>query len=134
MRVVATPEEMQAAVQSMSDLDLVLLDTAGRSPQDEVKLRELKTFLGEAGADEVHLVLSSAASSATLIRTAERFAGVGVTALILTKLDEAARLGALLPLLRSCKLPLSYLTNGQNVPDDIAPAERRRLARGILAF
>jgi flagellar biosynthesis protein FlhF len=134
MRVVATPEEMRAAVQSMSDLDLVLLDTAGRSPQDEVKLRELKAFLGEAGADEVQLVLSSAASSATLIRTAERFAGVGVTSLILTKLDEAARLGALLPLLRSCRLPLSYLTHGQNVPDDIAPAERRRLARGILAF
>ena len=134
MRVVATPEEMRAAVASMADLDLVLLDTAGRSPQDEVKLRELQALLTVADADEVHLVLSSAASPATLKRTAERFAAVGVTGLILTKLDEAAQLGALLPLLRSCKLPLSYLTNGQNVPDDISSAERRSLARGILGF
>ena len=134
MRVVATPHEMRDAVDSMADLDLVLLDTAGRSPQDEVKLRELKLFLSEAAADEVHLVLSSTASPATLVRTAERFAAVGTTSLVLTKLDEAAGLGNLLPLVRACKLPLSYLTNGQNVPDDIAPADRRRLARDVLGM
>lgn len=134
MRVVATPHEMRDAVASMSNLDLVLLDTAGRSPQDEVKLQELEAFLTEADADEVHLVLSSGASAATLTRTAQRFRGVGATSLILTKLDEAGGLGNILPLLRSCKLPLSYLTNGQNVPDDIAPAERRRLARQVLGW
>ena len=134
MRVVATPHEMRDAVESMSDLDLVLLDTAGRSPQDEVKLRELKLFLAEAAADEVHLVLSSTASPATLLRTAERFSAVGTTSLVLTKLDEAAGLGNLLSLWRACKLPLSYLTNGQNVPDDIAPADRRRLARDVLGM
>ena len=134
MRVVATPHEMHDAVDSMADLDLVLLDTAGRSPQDEVKLRELKLFLSEAAADEVHLVLSSTASPATLVRTAERFSAVGTTSLVLTKLDEAAGLGNLLPLVRACKLPLSYLTNGQNVPDDIAPADRRRLARDVLGM
>lgn len=134
MRVVATPHEMREAVEAMSGLDLVLLDTAGRSPQDEVKLRELKLFLSEAEADEIHLVLSSTASTATLVRTAERFAALGTTALVLTKLDEAGALGSLLPLWRSCKLPLSYLTNGQNVPDDIAPADRRRLAREVLGI
>ncbi len=50
----------------MSDLDLVLLDTAGRSPKDEVKIQELKAFLTEAQADEVHLVLSSVAGASTL--------------------------------------------------------------------
>lgn len=134
MRVVATPHEMREAVEAMSGLDLVLLDTAGRSPQDEVKLRELKLFLSEAQADEIHLVLSSTASTATLVRTAERFSALGTTALVLTKLDEAGALGSLLPLWRSCKLPLSYLTNGQNVPDDIAPADRRRLAREVLGM
>ncbi|HVX59883.1 MAG TPA: flagellar biosynthesis protein FlhF [Pirellulales bacterium] len=134
MQVVSTPGEMREAVDRMADLDLVLLDTAGRSPQDEIKLQELKAFLGEADADEVHLVLSSVSSASALTRTAQRFSGVGATSLILTKLDEAAGLGNLLPLLRSCKLPLSYLTHGQNVPDDIAPAERRRLARSMLAL
>ena len=134
MQVVSAPGEMREAVDRMADLDLVLLDTAGRSPQDEIKLQELKAFLDEADADEVHLVLSSVSSASALTRTAERFSGVGATSLILTKLDEAAGLGNLLPLLRSCKLPLSYLTHGQNVPDDIAPAERRRLAHSMLAL
>ena len=132
MQVVSTPREMREAVERMAHLDLVLLDTAGRSPSDEIKIQELKSFLTEAAADEVHLVLSSVTGAGTLERTAQRFATVGVTSLILTKLDEAMSLGNLLPLLRSSKLPLSYLTDGQNVPDDIAPAERGRLVRRIM--
>ena len=116
----------------MADLDLILMDTAGRSPRDEVKLNELKMFLNEAQADEVHLVLSSVAGAATLQRTAEKFGEIGTTALVLTKLDEATGLGNLLPLLRGSRLPLSYVTNGQNVPDDIAPAEPYKLARLML--
>ena len=68
------------------------------------------------------------------MQTAQRFAAVGTTALILTKLDEATGLGNVLPLVRSCGLPLSYLTDGQNVPDDIETADCRRLARLILAM
>jgi flagellar biosynthesis protein FlhF len=133
MQVVSTPREMRQAARGMSDLDLILMDTAGRSPKDEVKIQELKAFLSEADADEVHLVLSSVAGGRTLQQTAERFAAVGTTALILTKLDEAPGLGSVLPLLRSSRLPLSYLTNGQNVPVDIETADARRVARLILA-
>jgi len=132
MQVVSTPRETRDAVRQMDGLDLVLMDTAGRSPRDEVKIRELKAFLTEAGADEVHLVLSSVAGERTLTQTAQRFAPVGTTALLLTKLDEATGLGNVLPALRASKLPLSYLTNGQNVPDDIETADARRLARMIL--
>jgi flagellar biosynthesis protein FlhF len=63
---------------------------------------------------------------------ADRFAKVGVTSLLLTKLDEATGLGNLLPIMRSSRLPLSYITNGQNVPADIEPADRRKLARAVL--
>ncbi len=132
MQVVSTPREMREAVRRLSGLDLILMDTAGRSPRDDIKIQELKAFLTEAGADEVHLVLSSVAGERTLEQTAERFATVGTTGLILTKLDEATGLGNLLPLLRSKKLPLSYLTNGQNVPDDIEKAQPDRLAQMIL--
>ncbi len=134
MQVVSTPREMREAVRKMSDLDLVLMDTAGRSPRDEVKIQELKAFLSEAGADEVHLVLSSVAGARTLEQTAARFGAVGTTALLLTKLDEATGLGNVLPVLRSSQLPLSYLTNGQNVPDDIETADAQQLARMILAM
>lgn len=132
MEVVSTPREMRAAVDRMADLDLVLLDTAGRSPHDQVKIQELRAFLHEAQADEVHLVLSCVASATTLIRTAERFAAAAPTSLLLTKLDEATGYGQMLELTRAARLPLSYTTHGQNVPDDICIADPQRLARMII--
>ena len=132
MEVVSTPREMREAVCRLSHLDLILMDTAGRSPRDELKLQELKSMLSEAAADEVHLVLSATAGAHALNKTARHFADVGTTALILTKLDEATGLGNLLPLLRGCDLPLSYVTNGQKVPDDIQSADREKLAAATL--
>jgi flagellar biosynthesis protein FlhF len=123
---------MREAVARMNHLDLVLMDTAGRSPRDEVKIQELKSMLGEAEPDEVHLVLSSTAGAKSLIGTAERFADVGTTAMVLTKLDEAHSLGHLVSLARSVRLPVSYLTDGQNVPDDIQVAEARAMAGTLL--
>jgi flagellar biosynthesis protein FlhF len=134
MLVVSSPREMREAVARLADQELILMDTAGRSPRDEVKIHELKAFLTEARANEVHLVLSSVAGASHLERTAEQFSVVGATSLILTKLDEATGLGNLLPLLQHGKLPLSYVTNGQNVPDDIEAADPRRLARYVLGL
>jgi flagellar biosynthesis protein FlhF len=108
------------------------MDTAGRSPRDEVRIRELRSMLAEAEPNEVHLVLSAASSARSLVAAAERFIPVGVTAAIVTKIDEATALGNVLSLARSCNLPFSYLTDGQNVPDDINVAEPRALAQLIL--
>lgn len=132
MQVVVTPRQMREAVHAMANLDLLLIDTAGRSPKDEVKIQELRSFVAEANADEVHLVLSAVTSPSTLSRTAEAFKDVGTSALIITKLDEALSLGNLLPLMQASQLPLSYVTHGQNVPDDIAIAQAARLAQQIL--
>ena len=132
MHVVSTPREMRETVARMNHLDLILMDTAGRSGRDEIRIQELKAFLAEAAADEVHLVLSGVTAARTLEQTAEQFAAVGTTALILTKLDEADRLGKCAAGVRSSGLPLSYLTNGQSVPDDIETADAHRLARLIL--
>jgi len=134
MEVVATPRELHAALDRLSGLELILIDTAGRSPRDELKIQELKSVLGECRADEVHLVLSCVSGGLCLRRTAAQFAALGATALLLTKLDEAVALGGLLPLLRHTRLPLSYLTYGQNVPDDIEVAEGRKLARIMLGL
>jgi flagellar biosynthesis protein FlhF len=132
MEVVSTPKEMRLAIDKFRDMELILIDTAGRSPRDEVKIHELKSFLADAQVDEVHLVLSTVASTRTLRETAERFRVVGTTSLLLTKVDEASVLGPVFELLRSTGLPVSYVTNGQNVPDDIEPARARRLAKMIL--
>ncbi len=132
MKVVTSPREMRRALDELSGLDLVLIDTAGRSPRDELKIQELKSLLAEAQVDEVHLVLSVVASPKSLQATAEKFAPAGTTAMILTKLDEAVGMGSLLSVARRVPLPVSYVTTGQDVPDDIEHASARRVARLIL--
>jgi flagellar biosynthesis protein FlhF len=134
LEVAATPRDVRAAVSRLSEQELILVDTAGRSPRDDVKIQELKSLLAECRADEVHLVLSGVSGGVCLQKTVAQFASVGVTALLLTKLDEAGGLGGLLPLLRGSRLPLSYLTHGQNVPDDIEAADGRKLARIIVGM
>ena len=132
LAVVNDPVEMPRALDELGAVDLVFIDTAGRSPRDEVKIRELAEFLLQARPDEVHLVLSAVAGQRSLRSAVERFAMVQVDHLILTKLDEADSLGGVLAVLSISSRPLSYLTTGQAVPDDIEPADRKRLARLIL--
>jgi flagellar biosynthesis protein FlhF len=132
MKVVTNPLEMRRALDELAGLDLVLIDTAGRSPKDDLQIQELKSLLAEAHVDEVHLVLSLNSNLRGLEATAAKFAAAGTTAMILTKLDEASGMGALLSAARRVPLPISYLTAGQTVPDDIEPAHPRRIARLIL--
>jgi flagellar biosynthesis protein FlhF len=132
LSVVNDPSEMPRALDELGAVDLVFIDTAGRSPRDEVKIRELAEFLLQAKPDEVHLVLSAVAGERSLRSAVDRFAMVQVDRLILTKLDEAESLGGILAVLGLYSRPLSYLTTGQAVPDDIEPADRKRLARLIL--
>jgi flagellar biosynthesis protein FlhF len=132
MEVVATPREMRDAVARLSDQDVVFIDTAGRSPQNDLQIQELKVMLSEARTDEVHLVLSSVASNANLSNIARRFRGVGISSVILTKLDESESMCELIPFFRQEQLPISYMTNGQCVPDDIQVAQRSSLVNGLL--
>jgi flagellar biosynthesis protein FlhF len=132
LAVVNDPSEMARALDELGAVDLVFIDTAGRSPRDEVKIRELAEFLRQARPDEIHLVLSAVAGQRSLKAAVDRFATVQVDRLILTKLDEADSLGGILGVLGMSGRPVSYLTTGQAVPDDIEPADRMRLARLIL--
>jgi flagellar biosynthesis protein FlhF len=132
LAVANAPGEMGRAIDELGDVDIVLIDTAGRSPRDEVKIRELADFLASAQPDEVHLVLSAVAGERCLRAAVERFSLVHADRLILTKLDEADGLGGVLAVLGQADRPVSYLTTGQAVPDDIEHADRARLARLIL--
>lgn len=132
MEVVSTPREMREATARMGDLDLVLMDTAGRSPRDEVRIQELRAMLAEAKPAEVHLVVSAVGGARSLVNIAERFSKVGTSAMIVTKIDEAMTLGNLVTVSRNCELPISYLTDGQNVPDDIRLAKSTDIASLIL--
>jgi flagellar biosynthesis protein FlhF len=92
----------------------------------------LRQFIEAAHPHEVHLVLSATAGEKVLANEAEAFGKVGVDRLILTKIDEAASLGAVMNLLRLVGKPLSFITTGQEVPDHLEMAQPRRLAELML--
>ena len=132
LRVVGSPEDLRDAILGMSDCEFVLVDTAGRSPSDTLKLNELKNFLTVAKPDEVHLVISTTSSEACIESAIARFSDVRVDKIIFTKLDEAVHVGVVLNVIRKVGKSLSYITTGQDVPDDIEVGRGRKLAQLIL--
>lgn len=130
--VAATPAELKKALDKHRDKDLILVDTAGRSPKDQDKLDELKAFFEIEEGMELHLCLSSTTKDQDLEEIVRRFGVLPITKLLFTKLDECATLGCIVNLHLKTKLPLSYFTNGQLVPEDIAVASPRRLANLIV--
>ena len=131
LRTVLSAGEMHQAVYGM-DVDVVLIDSAGRSQNDQPRLNELRAFLTAADADEVHLVVSATASRRTLLTMLNRFATMAPNRLILTKLDEAETFGTILSFPTIGAAPLAYTTMGQDVPDDIEPADPWQLAQRVL--
>jgi flagellar biosynthesis protein FlhF len=132
LKVVLTPTELVAAMKEFADCDTVLIDTAGRSQADQLKLNELAQFIVAGKPTEVHLVLSSTTTQEAMEAALERFAAVRVDQIIFTKLDEAVSFGVLLNVARIAARALSYVTTGQDVPDNIEVGQPRRLARLIL--
>jgi len=127
MEVVEKPAQMQPAIERLGDVDLVLLDTAGRSPSSDARIDQLVDLLRMAQPDETHLVMAATSSVATIQSVLKGFAPAHPTAAILTKLDETTCTAGILSAIAASEdfagIPLSYLTNGQQVPDDIQPAE-----------
>lgn len=130
--VVSAPDQMLPALQRLEHCQLILIDTAGRSPRDQSQLGALSDFLQIASPTQIHLVLSAASSQSHAALALEQFAALDPTHLLLTKLDESPCLGGWYRLLSSGTWPLSYITTGQHVPEDIIVANRRRVASLIL--
>ena len=132
VKVVADVEELREAVDLMREMDFILIDTAGRSPRDTLKLNELRDLLASIKPDEVHLVLSSTGGQDCVELAVQKFSEVRVDKIIFTKLDEAAHVGVVLNVARKLNKTLSYVTTGQDVPDDIEVSRGKRLAQMIL--
>lgn len=126
------PEAARGALDALGAVDVVLVDTPGTSPRDASRVAELGELLAALRPDEVHLTLGASASARGLRAAADRFAPARPGRLILTKLDEAETLGPLLAVLGRADRPVSYLTTGPAVPDDVEAASRGRLARLII--
>ena len=132
VEVASSPTDAARACERLGDVDVILIDTAGRSQNDRMKLSELRAFLAAAEPDETHLVLSATAGARTLAREAESFGALGIDRLVLTKLDEAASFGTLISLVERLGTRVSFLTHGQEVPEHIETARGRRLASLVM--
>ncbi|GAB4246361.1 flagellar biosynthesis protein FlhF [Deferrisoma sp.] len=132
IRVALDRASFVEAVRGYADRELVLVDTAGQSPRDEESLAELLELLPPEVEAEVHLVLSVTTRGRDLERILRHYAAVRPSRLLLTKLDETECHGPLLGLPLVSRLPLSYLTTGQNVPDDIEEARPDRVAAYLV--
>lgn len=132
LEVAMSPGQLKEAAARMADRDVILIDTAGRSQRDAMKIKELRGFFGAVKPHETHLVLSSASSDKVLTETIDRFREVGVDRVIFTKLDEALGFGVILNCLKKVDARLSYVTTGQDVPSDIEVGEGSALAEMIL--
>ena len=109
------------------EADLILIDTAGRSPKDQVGHDELMAMTREACKIETHLVLAAPVAESVQLDTIRRYQSLPIQNIIMTKLDETLRYGSMYNLLSHAGIPVSYLSAGQRVPEDLEPATRQRL-------
>lgn len=130
--IVYTPDELKEAIQKFRQKQLILIDTAGRSQHNRRQMAELKEFLAVNQNIEKYLVLSATTKNEDAKDILDKFSGCKPDKVIFTKTDETKSLGIILNILRRKEMRLSYLTNGQSVPDDIVPAEAGKLAKLFL--
>lgn len=133
VEIVITPEQLDQALARHRDKELILIDTAGRSPKDTLCIEELATFLRPELKIDKHLVLSATTREIELFDIIRRFEGLGIDKTIFTKIDECSHLGALLNVQIHSGKPLSYVTNGQRVPEDILQITKEKAAELIMS-
>ncbi|WP_223191610.1 flagellar biosynthesis protein FlhF [Propionispora hippei] len=132
IEIVYTPDELKLAIQRHQDKQLILIDTAGRSPKNHYQLGELQALLEINPYIEVHLVLSMTTKYKEALDIVHSFSGCSPQKFLFTKLDEASNIGTMLNLLYQFPVTLSYVATGQNVPDDIELADPGKLMNLIL--
>ena len=135
-RVIYTPEEIVESVAQYRDFDYILVDTSGHSHQNQEQKTDILNLVQATGDDvdkEVYLVVSATTKYRDLVRIADAYKEIENFKIIFTKLDETTALGNLYNLRLYTGASLSYVTCGQNVPDDISPFNAQSTVKQILS-
>lgn len=135
MSIVYSKEELNAAIEKLSDYDIVFVDTAGFSHKNAAQCEEMKKLID--GVDEVfeketYLVLSATTKYKDLVDIVNIYNDIAKYKIIFTKLDETTTYGNLLNIKLYSGADLSYTTNGQNVPDDIELFDTQKIVKQLL--
>jgi flagellar biosynthesis protein FlhF len=128
-RVARSIEELEQAM--TSSRHSLLVDTAGRSPHDG-GLRDLRRLLGSRRGIRTHLVMAGDTSANSARRILDAYYDARPDRVVISKVDEAESLAPLLGVLRERQIPVSYVTTGQRVPEDLQPATPQMLASVVL--
>ncbi len=132
LEVTYSAEEAKQAVQKHKDANLILFDTAGTCQRNMPQMGTLKSICEACEPTEIHLVLSATTKFSDLVDVVEHFKEVTPSRFIFTKIDESTTYGTLLNIQHKYKIPVSYLTTGQNVPEDIERAKPERIAKLLM--
>lgn len=132
LNVVYSLNEIRDIIESYQDKDIIFIDTAGRSSRNKPHFNELKALVKAIGADEIFLVLSTTTSMNNCLEIIDSYSFLGNYKLIFTKLDESPSLGIILNVKHYADKKLSYVTNGQNVPDDIELADIDKITKNLI--
>lgn len=130
--VVFSPQELKEAVEKNKDKDIILIDTAGRPSKNTYQILEIKSYLDVLDSVETYLVLSSVTKDKDLLRMVDDYKALDYSKIIFTKTDETEVLGSIINTAHKTQLPIAYITNGQNVPDDIEVGDPASIAKLIL--
>ncbi len=124
--------ELVESVNRHADKDIILIDTAGTNSRNAGAMLKLNNLLQPfGGSQDIYLVMSAATKGPDLMRTAVDYQKIGYSKLIFTKMDETDTCGSILNVVCRMGVPVSFVSYGQNVPDDIAAVDPRKLA-GLL--
>ena len=127
VEVAGGKEELRHIITNHEDKDLILIDTTGRSHQDKDYSRQLKKVFDAVRGVETHLVLSVTAQEKLFTATYRQFSSMGLDRVLFTKLDEGLNFGSLFNFSVRNRLPISYFTSGQQVPEDLEVARPERV-------
>lgn len=133
LEVAVNSSELKEAIRKHSECDRIFIDTAGRSPNKNGDITELKRLFNIDEDIHPFLVLSAGTQYQNMLNAERRFGELSFRSVIFTKLDESEDQSAMINFLLTRQKPVSYFTAGQNVPEDIETASRKRLATFLLA-
>lgn len=122
-KVVITIKDMEDAIKELSYCDVILIDTTGRSSKNTMQLSELRAFVKKAEADQVALVVSGITKNKDLKVILDGYKDLDYEKIIITKLDETSVYGSIYNISKMSQKPISHITTGQNVPEDIKEAK-----------
>ncbi|MFV3011453.1 flagellar biosynthesis protein FlhF [Clostridium botulinum] len=131
-KVVFSIKDMEKAIVDLDYCDVILVDTTGRSSKNMMQISELRAFIEKIKEKSVHLVISASTKNKDIETIVKGYSILEYENIIITKLDETSIYGSILTILDKGKNPISFITTGQDVPDDIKEGNKEEIAKIVL--